>query len=133
MQTYLEQDYGWEGVRLAGWIRRSRMGLHGGQWQSRERTTWISSLSFAVGTPDRIAEALKGHWTVENGVFYVRDVSYGEDRYHGRRIAQPLSIIRNVAINLIRQKRYAFIPDGWRDVSSKPDKGLSLLLTSLDH
>jgi hypothetical protein len=34
----------------------------------------------------------------------VRDVSYDEDRLHGRQIGHGLSVVRSVAINLIRER-----------------------------
>jgi hypothetical protein len=74
-----------------------------------------------------IAQALRGHWAVENGIFRVRDVSYDEDRLHGRKIGRSLSSFRNVAINIIRHERYPFIPDGWRDIASRLGHGIYLL------
>ncbi len=59
----------------------------------------------------------------------MRDVSYDEDRLHGRAIGGVLSTLRNVAINLIRRLAYRYIPDGWRALSARPDEGLSLLTT----
>lgn len=38
--------------------------------------------------------------------------SYDEDRLHGRQIAYCLSMLRNMAINLIRGTGYPYIPDG---------------------
>jgi hypothetical protein len=70
-------------------------------------------------------------WTIENGVFRVRDVSYDEDRLHGRQIGYGLSMVRNVAINLIRAASYPYIPDGWRDMVCRPDQGFSFLSEKL--
>jgi hypothetical protein len=58
----------------------------------------------------------------------VRDVSYAEDRLHGRKIGLCLSIFRNEFINLIRRQGYPFIPDGWREIANLPDRGVNLLL-----
>ncbi len=70
---------------------------------------------------------MRDHWTIENGIFQVRDVSYDEDHLHGRKIARGLSSFRNVAINIIRHAGYPFVPDGWRDIVSHPGLGLDLL------
>lgn len=75
-----------------------------------------------------MADALRRHWTIENGLFRVRDVSYNEDRWHARIIAPVLSQFRNTAINLIRREGFRYIPDAWRTFASRPDRGLSLLL-----
>jgi len=74
------------------------------------------------------SEGIRGRWSVENGVFRVRDVSYDEDRLHSRKIAHHLSQIRNGAITLIRRAGFRYIPDGWRCFSARSEKGIELLL-----
>jgi predicted transposase YbfD/YdcC len=127
LQRYLEQELGWSGVQLSGRIRRSRKHTGKEDWEEQKTHTWVSSLSPAQGTARRMAQLLRSHWTIENGVFRVRDVSYDEDRLHGRQIASALSTLRNVAINIIRYAGYPYIPDGWRDIACMPDHGLYLL------
>jgi predicted transposase YbfD/YdcC len=131
LNAYLQQEYGWSGVQLSGRIRRSRKHSGAEAWENQQTHTWVSSLSPTQGTARKVAQLLRGHWTIENGVFRVRDVSYAEDRLHGRKIASCLSTLRNVAINLIRYARYPYIPDGWRDIACKPDHGLHLLQNRL--
>jgi predicted transposase YbfD/YdcC len=131
LNAYLAAECGWAGVQLSGRIRRSRKRNGEEDWDSQKTHTWVSSLAPAQSTAGRIAHLLRGHWTIENGVFRVRDVSYDEDRLHGRKIASCLSTLRNVAINLIRAAGYPYLPDGWRDIACKPDHGLYLLQTTL--
>ena len=128
MQDYLAQDYGWMAVRLSGRIRRSRRLPTSTQWEEQKTFTWVSSVPVERTSAQQISNHLRQHWTIENGVFWVRDVSYAEDRLHGRKIGPCLAIFRNVAINVIRRQGYPFIPDGWRDIASMPDRGLHLLL-----
>lgn len=127
MTSYLEQHFNWSGLRLCGRIRRSRKPAGATEWKEQETHTWVSSLSAQRVTAKDIAQALRGHWTVENGIFRVRDVSYDEDRLHGRNIARTLSSLHNVAINVIRHEGYPFITDGWRDIASRAGLGLYLL------
>jgi len=127
MTAYLGEELHWPGLHLCGRIRRSRRTIGARTWEEQQTHTWVTSLSRERATAEEIARALRGHWTVENGVFRVRDVSYDEDRLHGRKIASALSSLRNIAINIFRQSRYPFIPDGWRDVASQPDHGIQLL------
>jgi hypothetical protein len=128
MQAYLAQDYDWPGVQLSGQIRRSRRSLTSSTWEEQQTFTWVSSLSGQRASARLVSDCLRQHWTIENGVFWVRDVSYAEDRLHGRKIGPCLSIFRNVAINLIRRQGYVLIPDGWREIANLPDRGLHLLL-----
>jgi predicted transposase YbfD/YdcC len=39
----------------------------------------ITSLTFAQASPARLADLLRGHWAIENGLHYVRDVTFAED------------------------------------------------------
>ena len=127
MGPYLQHELGWPGVRLSGYVGRSRRSLNEADWSSQETHTWVSSLPIEQASPRTINELLRGYWAVENGLFHVRDVSYDEDRLHGRHIGPGLSSVRNTAISIIRRQDYRYIPDGWRDISSQNDHGLHLL------
>ncbi len=130
MTAYLGEEWQWRGVQLSGRIRRSRWASRADGGKSQETWTWVSSLSPTVGTPERIARELRGHWAVENGIFRVRDVTYDEDRLHGRKIGHSLAILRNVGITLIRREGYPYVPDGWRDIAVQEDHGLHLFTKS---
>jgi predicted transposase YbfD/YdcC len=48
----------------------------------RWRTTVVyavTSLAHAHASPARLADLIRGHWTIENGLHYVRDVTFAED------------------------------------------------------
>jgi hypothetical protein len=128
LAPYLQQEWGWKNLRLVGKIRCSRRRTRDTQWRSQETTTWVCSRDPTTITVDQVAQALRHHWTIENGVFYVRDVSYGEDRSHARLVGGIMSAIRNLAISIIRKAAYPFMTDAWADISAWPDLGLSLLL-----
>lgn len=127
LTDYLAREYAWRGVRLSGRIRRSRKHSSMDVWERQETHTWVSSLPPGHGMARTIGHRLRGHWTIENGVFRVHDVSYDEDRLHGRTIAFSLSTLRDVAIYVIRREGYPYIPDGWRDIGSRADQGVALL------
>jgi hypothetical protein len=128
LEGYLEQEYGWPAVKWCGRIRRARRRSHQAEWESVEEHVWVFGGHSVPASPLTIARWLRGYWTIENGVFHVLDVSYGEDRSHARRIGVPLSKIRLTAINLIRGLGYRYIPDGWREISALPDFGLALVV-----
>lgn len=128
LEDYIQAEFGWKKMRLVGKIRCSRKRTGATQWESQETTTWVSSLEPASLTPKQVASSLRHHWTIENGIFYVRDVSYGEDRSHARLIAEAMSAIRNLAISLIRREAYPFMTDAWASISNLPDLGFSFLL-----
>lgn len=124
---YLEQDFDWPGVRLCGLIRRYRRPWRQRDWTSVKTTLWIAGGNLCDLTPARIQAHLRGHWTIENAIFYVRDVSYDEDLLHGRIIGFSLSALRNGAINIIRQAGFRYIPDARRFLPARHDLGLTFL------
>lgn len=134
--VYLAQDYGWVEVRFLGQVRRYRRPLHQEEWESVESVFWIAGgKNLPALTPAQFQEQLRDHWTIENRVFYVRDVTMDEDRLHGRRIGSALSMLRNVALNCLRRLRLPYIPDARRVVAAQPVQGLHLLLQEpvLEH
>ena len=132
LEAYLAQDYHWAGIAQMGWLRRWRQ-TGTTQAAQAEQITWISSLPPERSSPQQIAQLLRGHWSIENGVHRVRDVSYDEDRLHGRALGPVLTAVRNTAMSLLRQQGYRYIPDGWRHMQAAPDRGLHLLCHPLEH
>lgn len=55
-------------------------------------------------TPQRCAEAIRGHWNIENGLHWVLDVIFKEDQSRLRRGhgARNMAIVRHFALNLVR-------------------------------
>ena len=126
MQAYLEREFGWPEVRWYGRVKRQRSRLHSGEW-SGEEVVLIYGGSRQQVTPRQLSQWVRGHWEIENGVFWVLDVTYQEDRSHARKVGQLLQAIRCVAINVIRQQGFRYVPDGRRAASARLDRGLAWL------
>ena len=93
-------------------------------------TLWIAGGTHCPElSPAQAAYHLRAHWTIENGVFYVRDATYAEDSLHGRKIGVALSDLRNAAINLIRRAGFRYIPDARRSVAAHPLRTLAWLFS----
>jgi predicted transposase YbfD/YdcC len=72
--------------------------------RSTERRYYISSVA---GADARfIAQAIRGHWSIENGLHHVLDVSFHEDDSRIRKDngAQNMSRLRRIALNLLKEK-----------------------------
>jgi predicted transposase YbfD/YdcC len=67
-----------------------------------ERRLYISSLP---ADAQRIAEAVRSHWGIENRMHWVLDVSFGEDESRIRKGDAPenMAVLRRIAMNLVRQ------------------------------
>jgi predicted transposase YbfD/YdcC len=72
--------------------------------QHSETVYGVTSLSPEKADPARLLELARGHWSIENRLHYVRDVTFDEDRCRIRKGsgAQIMASIRNLAISLLR-------------------------------
>ena len=63
----------------------------------------ITSLPFELARPARLADLIRGHWMIENGLYYVRDVTYAEDASRPRTGTAPqvMACLRNLAIGVL--------------------------------
>jgi predicted transposase YbfD/YdcC len=72
--------------------------------EDRSRFETRYYVSSAVLSAARAAEAVRGHWAIENGLHWVLDVTFADDQSrlrtgHG---AKNMAIVRHFAINLVR-------------------------------
>ena len=56
---------------------------------SRERAYAITTLTPEQAGPARLLKLWRGHWSIENQVHWVRDVTFDEDRRQVRTGAAP--------------------------------------------
>ena len=75
---------------------------------SRPRHETVYGITSISGTDPKTAKRLlaevRGHWTIENGLHWVRDVTFDEDRSQVRKKNGPrvMASLRNLAISLLR-------------------------------
>jgi hypothetical protein len=124
---YLGEVWGWQDVQQVGWVRRRRQLQRNAPW-TEEWVTVVTSLTAQAASPNEILRLVRQHWVIENRVHHVRDVSYAEDRSHGRQRAHMLAWVRNTAMSLFRWRGFRYIPDGWRWTSAHPDAATRWLL-----
>lgn len=91
----------WRDLRSVGMVYAERQvgqGEVGG-----ETRLFISSLRPEVKA---FARAVRGHWGIENGLHWVLDVAFGEDRSRVRKDHGPenLAWLRRVAVSLLRNE-----------------------------
>jgi predicted transposase YbfD/YdcC len=63
----------------------------------------ITSLTFAQASPARLADLIGGHWAIENGLHWVRDVTFAEDASQVRTGSAPqvMACLRNLVIGAL--------------------------------
>lgn len=103
------------GCSPIGGIRTSRscrdwQHRHGRGRRRTQRQTSISRryyLSSAKLSAQSFARAVRAHWGIENGLHWVLDVTFDEDRARNRKDHGPenLTVIRKLALNVLRRAR----------------------------
>jgi predicted transposase YbfD/YdcC len=93
----------------------------------------ITSLDAREAAPAHLAGYVRGQWTIENKVHWVRDVTLGEDASRIRTGPRPriMATLRNLAIGLIRQAGYNGIAPTIRKI--KYDTALLLAILGLNN
>jgi hypothetical protein len=71
----------------------------------------------------------RGHWTIENRLHYVRDVTLGEDAGHAARgaTAHVLAALRNGLLALFRQARWTSVPDALAHYGASVARAFTLI------
>ena len=85
-------------------IRRRRRRLDEPKRFTTETVYAITDLQTHQAKPMQLADWIRGHWSIENKVHWVRDVTYDEDRCQIRTGTGPqvMAALRNAAIGALR-------------------------------
>jgi predicted transposase YbfD/YdcC len=98
---------------------------------SIETRFYVTDLSADDATIEHLFRLVHGHWSIENGLHWVRDVTFGEDLSQVRTGTLPrvLATLRNLAIGIIRHTTYRSvnIAAATRQLARQPDIALDLL------
>ena len=96
---------------------------------SRETVYAVTDLTYDDTTAAELADAIRGHWSIENRLHWIRDVTFAEDHSqirtgHG---PQVMATFRNLAVSLHRLHGATNIAAACRRISRDPDRVLSLV------
>jgi predicted transposase YbfD/YdcC len=85
-------------------IRRRRRRLDQPNRFTTETVYAITSLDVHQARPAQLAAWIRGHWSIENKLHWVRDVTYDEDRSQIRTHTGPqvMAALRDAAIGILR-------------------------------
>jgi predicted transposase YbfD/YdcC len=98
---YLEQKPLWKGLQSIAMVQSQRR--VNGQ-QSVQTRYYISTLASNAA---KVAEAVRTHWSIENSLHWVLDVSFDEDACRIRKDHAPqnMTLLRQIALNLLGQDK----------------------------
>lgn len=96
---------------------------------SHEVTYGVTSLPAPATAVADVAAHWRAHWTIENRVHRVRDVTLGEDAGQQRsgHLPQALAALRNALIGLLRLGGWANIADALRHYGAYAHRALTFL------
>lgn len=100
-----------------------------GETPRREVAYALTSLSSERATPERLLKISRGHWSIENALHWVRDVTFDEDRSQIRTKSAPrlMATLRNLVMSLLRLAGQTNIARALRRYAAKPHLTLGLL------
>jgi predicted transposase YbfD/YdcC len=100
---YVTDRSKWAGLRTLAWIRSQCQ-------RGEERTVRVSyRISSLQSDAERILNAVRGHWGIENEVHWVLDIAFREDESRLRKGngAYNFALLRRLALNLLKRERTA--------------------------
>ena len=121
--TYL----GWNGVRQVFEVERKRE-IRGNV--TTQVVYGITSLPSDIASAEQLLAYIRRHWSIENELHHVRDVTFDEDRCRVRnhRKAQILAAVRSLAVALLRRAGFENITEGREWCAEEHSRPLLMIL-----
>ena len=126
--TVLNDYLDWKGLAQTFKLTRRFVRLSTGEVQ--EQTLYgITSLAPDQADAAALLTFIQQHWTIENKLHWVKDVTLDEDRCQLRtgRTHHLMALFRNLALSLLRLNGYDHIARSLRSFAAHPDRALQLV------
>ena len=120
------------GAKQIGRIHRERQ-INGKR--TAETVCFITSLSRLHANAAALLKLARSHWSIENGVHYVRDVAFGEDACTVTTGSAPqvLAALRNASLALIQHSGFQAVTRALRRFAAHPLEAVALLKPEQQH
>jgi predicted transposase YbfD/YdcC len=109
-------------------VRRRRPTGLTGKWSS-QTVYVVTSLTARHATGAELADLIRGHWSIEDRLHHVRDVTYDEDRSQVRTGNGPrvMASLRNLSVTVLRLTGVTNIASGLRHHARRPHRPLQTI------
>lgn len=127
LNTYLA-EWDWPGIGQVLCRTCRRIVLKTGEVS--ETTSYaVTSLTPEQASVAQLEALWRGHWSIENRVHHVRDVSFREDagQAHTGQTAQALAALRNGLLTSLRAAGWTQLADALRHFAAHPDEALAFI------
>jgi predicted transposase YbfD/YdcC len=127
--TAVSTGIGFPHAATAVQITRRRRSLTGRKGKT-ETVYAVTDLGQDQIRADQLADIIRGHWSIENRLHWIRDVVFAEDLSQIRTGHGPavMATLRNLAISIHRRRGATNIAAATRHTSRHPGRTLPLLL-----
>ncbi len=126
--SLLTESSDWPYLQQVFKLERRRVMSVTGEIQT-EIVYGVTSLTAQQASPQRLLELNRGHWGIENGLHYRRDVTLREDagRTKFKRFGQVIASLNNLIIGLTIGRGWTNLAQARRHYEAHPDQALRLL------
>ncbi len=127
--SLLRDSADWPYLQQVFKIERCRVGLRTGVIQT-ETAYGVTSLTARQASPADLLHLNRGHWGIENGLHYRRDVTLQEDagRTTSTAFGHVMAALNNLVIGLTIGRGWRNLAQARRYFEAHPDQALRLLL-----
>lgn len=122
-ENKIDLPKGWNGIKRFVKVRR---------WGQRNGKSFHNVayfvLSKEINSAFEVAQAVQGHWSVENNLHWMKDVNMGEDDMSltSPKMAAILACFNNAAVNILNKAGYKPTKDTFAKFSNKVNELHSL-------
>ena len=126
--TVLNDYLDWEGLAQTFRLHRRIVDTSTGEIQE-ETVYGITSLNPSQADAKMLLKFVQQHWTIENRLHWVKDVTMGEDHCQLRadQTHHLMALYRNVALSLLRLTGLHNIASTLRTLAAQPDRAIELV------
>ncbi len=129
---YIRETLNLPGCRIALRVDR-QLRTTNGEVVSHDVRYYVTSLDPDAMTADDLLRYVRGHWQIENGLHFLKDRWWDEDRHHTRRpgLSAVMAGLNTIALSVHRLRSDASQPvrASADYIAWNPSRGLQLMLT----